>query len=60
MDKAAATDSCLMFDIGLDCWYPDDKEWDYPQRTTSKQVHKLLLIFIFFLFNIYSVGKKGG
>ena len=26
LDIAATTDSCLVFAIGLDCWYPDNKD----------------------------------
>lgn len=37
LDWAAATDLYLMFAIGLNCWYLDNKEWCHSQRTTSKQ-----------------------
>jgi hypothetical protein len=49
LDQAAATDSCLVFAIGLDCCYPDNEEWNCPQTTPSKQVHNSLVLLIFFL-----------
>ena len=32
-----------MFDV-LDCWYPDNKDWDLLQRITSQQVYNPLPI----------------
>jgi hypothetical protein len=30
--RAAAIDLCLVFAIGLNCWYPDNEEWDCPKE----------------------------
>ena len=49
LDQAAATDSCLVFAIELDCWYPDNEDLDRPQGTSSKQVHHTLFLLPFFL-----------
>lgn len=43
-DSATETDSCLVFAIALDCWYPDNEDWNCLQRTTSKQGHKTLFL----------------
>lgn len=51
-DNATETNSCLVFTTALDCWYPDDEEWNCPQGTTSKQVHKTLFLS--------TSRKKGG
>jgi hypothetical protein len=32
LDFATATDSCLVFAIELDCWYPNKKERNHPPR----------------------------
>lgn len=44
LDRATATDLCLVFATRLDCWYPDNEEWNHSQWPTSKQVHKSLFL----------------
>lgn len=51
MDQPAATDLCFVFSIGLDCWYPDHKEWSHPKELFQKQAHKPLVLLTFFLPN---------
>jgi hypothetical protein len=41
--QAPAADLCE-----LNCWYPDNKGWDHPQRPISKQVHIPLCPINFF------------
>ena len=61
LDCAMATDSCLVFAIGLDCCYLDNEELNHPQRTTSNQVHKTLFLLTFFLPYLWSgVGGLEG
>ena len=44
--SAATTDSCLVFAMGLDCWYPD------------KNVHNSLFTLTFNLLYLWSVGLE--
>ena len=59
LDQAAATDSCLAFaewtgllllirvGVLLVDWTADNKDWNCPQRTISKQVHNLCFLLTF-------------
>ena len=38
-DWTATADLYLVFATGLNCWYPDNKNWICSQRTISKQVY---------------------
>jgi hypothetical protein len=38
-DWIATADSYVVFAMGLDCWYPDNKDWTCPQGNISKQVY---------------------
>ena len=65
LDQTTVTDSCLGFAdwsglllliqvrcFELDCWYPDNKNWNHPQRTTSNQVHMSLVLLTIFSCNL--------
>lgn len=32
LDSAAIVDSYLVFAIELNCWYPNDEEWNCPKK----------------------------
>jgi hypothetical protein len=51
-DWSSAAGSCVMFAMGLNCWYPDNEDWTHPQWTHSKQVYFpcVLITFIFYYF----------
>lgn len=48
LDWVTATDPWLVFAIGLGCWCPYNKDWNCPQTTTSKKVHKPPFLLTFF------------
>lgn len=72
LDRSNATDSslvfaigldccywlCVVYTIGLDCLYLDNEELNCPQRTTSKQVHNPLLYKP--SFSLLLVGRPEG
>lgn len=32
LDCATNSNSCLMYVIRQDCWYPDNEEWNHPEE----------------------------
>lgn len=44
LDQTSTAALCLVLAIELDCWYPNNNEWNCPQRTTSKQVYNSLFL----------------
>jgi hypothetical protein len=45
LDQAAATDWCLVFAIMLDCWYPDNEDWNCPKELLLNRSFCFLLTF---------------
>lgn len=41
MDQVSATDLCLVFAIGLDHWYPDNKDWKCPKELLNRSTTSL-------------------
>jgi hypothetical protein len=67
LDGHVATDLCLVFAawtglpqliclwwFGLDCWYPDNEDWNHSQRTNSEQVHYPYVLLNF----LYTISSK--
>lgn len=54
VDRATTAGSCEP-----NSWYPDNTDWNHPQRTIYKQVHTPTLAPLTFSFLCWVVGYKG-